>query len=140
MPAAGKPPKHFASACRPSTPPRHRSGPIGLGFDASQFAEHYLGPARRTMSRASGAGLAALPAMCFAPAATNTLRIGSRMLCVDYHVSAVLAKEAAMLDLLSGGRLELGLGAGWLEAEYSGMGLRLGPAKPGSSVSPRSSS
>ncbi len=74
--------------------------------------------------------LAALPAMCFAPAATNTLRIGSRMLCVDYHVSAVLAKEAAMLDLLSGGRLELGLGAGWLEAEYSGMGLRLGPAKP----------
>ncbi len=45
------------------------------------------------------------------------------MFCVDYHVPAVLAKEAATLDLLSDGRLEFGIGAGWSDREYEAMGL-----------------
>jgi len=61
--------------------------------------------------------------MATAAAVTETLRVGSRVFCVDYHVPAVLAKEAATLDLLSDGRLELGIGAGWSEAEYQSMGL-----------------
>lgn len=68
-------------------------------------------------------GLAAIPALASAAAVTDTLRIGSRVLCVDYHVPAVLAKSAATLDLLSDGRFELGLGAGWLRAEYRAMGV-----------------
>ena len=45
------------------------------------------------------------------------------MFCIDYHVPAVLAKEVATLDLLSDGRLELGIGAGWSGVEYEAMGL-----------------
>jgi probable F420-dependent oxidoreductase len=60
--------------------------------------------------------------------ATRTLRVGCRVFCIDYRPAAVLAKEAATLDLLSDGRLELGLGAGWLRAEYEAMGVRFDPA------------
>jgi probable F420-dependent oxidoreductase len=45
------------------------------------------------------------------------------VLAVDYRHPVMLAKEAATLDLLSGGRLELGLGAGWLRREYETAGL-----------------
>ena len=61
--------------------------------------------------------------MATAAAVTETLRIGCRVFCIDYHVPAVLAKEAATLDLLSDGRLELGIGAGWSGDEYTAMGL-----------------
>jgi probable F420-dependent oxidoreductase len=61
--------------------------------------------------------------MAAAAAFSETLRIGCRVFCIDYHVPAVLAKEAATLDLLSEGRLELGIGAGWSEVEYTAMGL-----------------
>ena len=61
--------------------------------------------------------------MAAAAAVSETLRIGCRVFCIDYHVPAVLAKEAATLDLLSDGRLEMGIGAGWSENEYNAMGL-----------------
>ena len=61
--------------------------------------------------------------MAAAAAFSETLRIGCRVFCIDYHVPAVLAKEAATLDLLSDGRLEMGIGAGWSEVEYTAMGL-----------------
>jgi hypothetical protein len=63
-----------------------------------------------------------------AAAVTNTLRIGARVFCIDYHHPVVLAKSAATLDLLSDGRLELGLGAGWVNSEYAAMGLHMDSA------------
>jgi probable F420-dependent oxidoreductase len=54
---------------------------------------------------------------------TRTLRVGTLVLDNDYRHPVILAKEAATLDLLSGGRLELGLGAGWLQKEYEQAGL-----------------
>jgi probable F420-dependent oxidoreductase len=65
--------------------------------------------------------------MAAAAAVSQTLRIGCRVFCVDYHAPAILAKEAATLDLLSDGRLEMGLGAGWSEVEYTAMGLDFEP-------------
>ena len=67
--------------------------------------------------------LAPIAAMAAAAAWTSTLRIGCRVFCMDYHVPAALAKEAATLDLLSDGRLEFGIGAGTNRAEYEAMGL-----------------
>ena len=69
--------------------------------------------------------LAPMPAMATAAAVTDTLRVGSLVLANDYKHPVVLAREAATLDLLSAGRLELGLGAGWMTADYEKSGLEL---------------
>ena len=68
--------------------------------------------------------------MAVAAEATTTLRVGCRVLCVDYHQPVVLAKELATLDLLSDGRIEAGLGAGWLAGEYEAMGIPFAPPAP----------
>ena len=70
-----------------------------------------------------GDQLAPLTALMAAAAATSRLRVGTLVIDNDYRHPAVLAKEAATLDVLSGGRLELGLGAGWLRSEYEQAGL-----------------
>jgi probable F420-dependent oxidoreductase len=69
--------------------------------------------------------LAPMPAMASAAAVTDTLRVGSLVLGNDYKHPVVLAREVATLDLLSDGRLELGLGAGWMTADYEKAGLEL---------------
>jgi F420-dependent oxidoreductase-like protein len=55
---------------------------------------------------------------------TQTIRIGALVLCDGYRNPALTAKMAATLDVLSGGRLELGYGAGWHAEEYRGYGYR----------------
>jgi probable F420-dependent oxidoreductase len=55
--------------------------------------------------------------------ATSRLRVGTLMLLNDLRHPAILAKEAATVDVLSEGRLELGIGAGWKERDYTSMGL-----------------
>ncbi len=95
-----------------------------LGYSTLFLADHYLGPGpAQRAARTPRQDLAPIAAMAAAAAVTETLRIGCRVFCIDYHVPAVLAKEAATLDLLSDGRLELGLGAGWSADEYSAIGL-----------------
>jgi probable F420-dependent oxidoreductase len=95
-----------------------------LGYSTLFLADHYLGPGpAQKVARTPRQDLAPIAAMAAAAAVTETLRIGCRVFCIDYHVPAVLAKEAATLDLLSDGRLELGIGAGWSETEYNAMGL-----------------
>src|SRR5712691_7507548 len=70
-----------------------------------------------------GDQMAPLIALMAAANATKTLRVGSLVLDNDYRHPVMLAKEAATLDLLSGGRFELGIGAGWLRAEYEQAGM-----------------
>jgi probable F420-dependent oxidoreductase len=67
-------------------------------------------------------------ALAVAATATETLRLGAMVFCNDYRHPVVLAKEAATIDALSGGRLELGLGAGWMRADYERAGMPLDPA------------
>jgi probable F420-dependent oxidoreductase len=67
--------------------------------------------------------LAPGPALTAAALATTRLRVGSLVFSNDFRHPAVLAKEAATIDVLSGGRFELGLGAGWLREEYDQTGI-----------------
>lgn len=76
--------------------------------------------------------LAPIPAMAMVAEATQHLRVGSLVLGNDYKHPVVLAREAATIDLLSDGRLELGIGAGWMTADYEKAGLPLDP--PGTRV------
>lgn len=62
-----------------------------------------------------------------AATATTSLRVGTLVFGNDYRHPAVLAKEMATLDVLSGGRVELGMGAGWLRSDYDDHGLSLDP-------------
>lgn len=64
-------------------------------------------------------------ALMAAAQATTTLRLGTVVVCNDYRHPALLAKEAATLDLLSEGRFELGMGAGWMASDYQQTGLTL---------------
>ena len=101
-----------------------------LGYSTLFLADHYLGPGpAQRAAHTPRQDLAPIAAMATAAAVTETLRIGCRVFCIDYHVPAVLAKEAATLDLLSDGRLELGIGAGWSGIEYDALGLDFG--RPG---------
>ena len=67
--------------------------------------------------------LAPVPALTAAVLSTSRLRVGSLVFSNDFRHPAVLARDAATIDVLSGGRFELGLGAGWLRAEYDQAGI-----------------
>ncbi len=97
-----------------------------LGYSAFHLADHILGDGP-ALQRANHPvqNLAAIPAMAYAAAVTKTIRIGCRVFCIDYHNPVVLIKSAMTIDKLSNGRLEFGLGAGWIKDEYEAIGLHM---------------
>ena len=82
-----------------------------LGFDTLLLPDHF------------GDQLAPVPAMMAAAAATTTLKVGCLVFDNDYKHPVVLAKELATIDRLSGGRVEVGLGAGWMLSDYEQAGM-----------------
>lgn len=74
-----------------------------------------------------GRGMSPIAAMAAAAAVTRTLRIGSYVFANDFRHPLILAREAATLDRMSRGRLELGLGAGWLRSDYRQLGMAYDP-------------
>ena len=83
----------------------------GLGYSTLFIPDHFedqFGP---------------LVALTVAAEATTTLRVGSLVFDNDYRHPLVLAKEIATLDLMSEGRMELGLGAGWMSVDYQQSGI-----------------
>jgi probable F420-dependent oxidoreductase len=77
---------------------------------------------------AFGQQLAPFTALASAAAVTTRLRVGTMVLSNDFRHPAIVAHEAASLDLVSAGRFELGLGAGWYQPEYDAAGIGFDPA------------
>jgi len=72
--------------------------------------------------------LSAIPALVSAADATTTLRVGSLVLNNDLRHPAVLAGEIATVDVVTDGRFEFGIGAGWEKEDYDRTGISLDPA------------
>jgi probable F420-dependent oxidoreductase len=83
-----------------------------LGFSTLFMPDHF------------GDQLAPVPALMAAADATTSLRVGALVFDNDYKHPVVLAKEMATMDVLSEGRVELGLGAGWMRSDYEQSGIR----------------
>lgn len=90
------------------------------GFATFLIRDHFI-------AEPFGHQLAPLTVLATVAAVTRTLRIGSLVFANDYRHPVVLAKEIATLDVLSEGRFELGLGAGFSRAEYEQAGIAFDP-------------
>jgi probable F420-dependent oxidoreductase len=86
-----------------------------LGFSTLFIPDHF------------GDQYAPLVALAAAANATSALRLGTLVLDNDYRHPLVLAKEWATLDFLSNGRVEAGLGAGWMKSDYDESGIAYDP-------------
>lgn len=73
--------------------------------------------------------LSPVPAMTAIAAASTTLRVGTFVLNNDLRHPAVLAQDLASVDVLSGGRLDIAIGAGWRRQEYQAIGLGFDPSQ-----------
>jgi probable F420-dependent oxidoreductase len=89
-----------------------------LGYWSVAVSDHFTG----------GWMMDPLIVMTAAAEATTTLRIMPLVLANDYRHPVLLHRAMATLDVLSGGRLELGLGAGWMESDYRAAGIPFDPA------------
>jgi probable F420-dependent oxidoreductase len=87
----------------------------GMGFSLLVIPDHLINQ------------LSPVPAMATIAAATETLRVGTFVFNNDLRHPAVLAQDLASLDMLSGGRLEIGMGAGWNRPEYEAIGIPFDP-------------
>jgi probable F420-dependent oxidoreductase len=114
--------------------------PFRFGVQASKAADatawttlarrvESLGYSTLTMPDHFDDQLAPVPALMAAAAATQTLRVGALVWDNDYKHPVVLAKELATIDVLSAGRLEIGLGAGWLATDYEMSGIAYDSSK-----------
>jgi probable F420-dependent oxidoreductase len=83
-----------------------------LGYGTLAMPDHMIGGA-----------WAPLPALAVAAAVTRKLRVGTLVVDNDFRNPTVFARECATLDVLTNGRFELGIGAGWLDRDYQSTGI-----------------
>jgi probable F420-dependent oxidoreductase len=92
------------------------------GVDAFLLRDHFS-------AGAFGQQLAPFSALAAAAAVTERLHVGTLVLANDFRHPVIVAHEAASLHQLSGGRFELGIGAGWYQPEYASAGIPFDPAR-----------
>jgi alkanesulfonate monooxygenase SsuD/methylene tetrahydromethanopterin reductase-like flavin-dependent oxidoreductase (luciferase family) len=86
-----------------------------LGYDSSFVVEHHF--------TGFGQVSASLNLLTWVAARTSTLRLGTAVMVLPWHNPVLLAEQAATLDLISGGRLDFGIGKGYRHSEFKGFGI-----------------
>lgn len=95
---------------------RHVQNIESLGFSTFLIRDHFV-------PDFFGEQYAPISALMMTASVTSKLRVGTMVIGNDYRHPAILAKEIATIDALSGGRFEFGIGAGWLKSEYEQAGM-----------------
>ena len=114
----------FRFSVQANAPPAGQGWPAfarrieSLGYGGLVMADHVVGN-----------GLSPFPALAAAAAATTTLRVGTLVLDNDFRNPLLLAREAATVDVISNGRLELGIGAGWHDRDNHSLGIGYDPPR-----------
>ncbi|MGH2783794.1 MAG: TIGR03560 family F420-dependent LLM class oxidoreductase [Actinomycetota bacterium] len=99
-----------------------------LGFDSVWVSDHFfLDLSKYGGSQERQASLEAMTTLAAIAMETERVRLGTLVLCEAFRLPPLLAKMAATLDIVSGGRLDLGVGAGWYEDEYLANGYTFPP-------------
>jgi probable F420-dependent oxidoreductase len=93
------------------------------GFDSLWAGEHHVIATTSSRIPATARFLNPVVALTFVAAHTRTIRLGTGILLLPQHHPLILAKELASLDVLSGGRLMVGIGVGWAEEEFEALGV-----------------
>ncbi len=98
-----------------------------LGFDSVWISDHFFYSfARYGADPQPIASLEPLTSLAGLAAITERVRLGTLVLCAPFRHPSILAKMTATIDGISGGRLDLGIGAGWLEDEFTAFGYAHG--------------
>ncbi len=96
-----------------------------LGYEVAWVFDHFITFPTIT-TRSCFEAWTLLPALAMA---TRSIRLGTMVTCNSYRYPSVLAKMSATFDVISGGRLEFGIGAGWYEQEYTAYGIPFPPTR-----------
>src|SRR5207247_6021495 len=100
-----------------------------LGFDSGWISDHFfLDTSRYGGTDDPAASVEPFVAIGALAARTKKLRLGTLVACAPFRHPAHVAMMSTALDIASGGRFELGLGAGWYEREFAGFGYDFGSA------------
>src|SRR5713226_6241607 len=106
------------------------TGELPMAMTFGMHLGHVGGPIaemRKLWRFADANGFEAISTMTAIALDTKHVRVGSLVICVNYRNPGVLAKAICTIDHLSGGRVELGMGAGWHENEYRGYSIPFEP-------------
>ena len=99
-----------------------------LGFDSVWLSDHlFLDVSKYGGSDEPQGTMEAFTSLAAIAATTNKVRLGCLVVCNDLRSPSVVAKMATNIDVISGGRFELGMGAGWYEKEYAAAGMSFDP-------------
>ena len=107
---------------QPETMVRFAQAAERAGYDAIAFTEHPA-PSQKWLSSGGHESFDPLTALAFVAAATERLRLHTYLLVLPYRNPFLAAKQASTVDVLSGGRLTLALGTGYLRSEFAALGV-----------------
>jgi probable F420-dependent oxidoreductase len=101
-----------------------------MGFDSVWISDHFfLSLARYGGGDALHGSLEPLTTLAALSQTTDRIRLGTLVACAPFRHPGILAKQATALDLWSGGRVDLGIGAGWYEDEFTAFGYGFGSTR-----------
>src|SRR3984957_3328895 len=96
-----------------------------LGYRSLWTFQRLLAPTSAALAPAYRSVLDPIASLGYLAAATSSIRLGVAVVNHPFALPLMLAKQAATVDLLSGGRLDLGIGSGWLAEEFTGSGAAM---------------